>query len=452
MSKVITLKRGLDIPIKGEADKAVRSKIKSELYALKPADFRGVTPRMAVKAGERVLAGDILFTDKNRPEIQFASPVSGTVEEIRRGEKRRILEVIVRADEEMSYRSHTLRAPAKYTREEMIGLLLESGFWPMVRQRPYDIIADPKAMPKAVVVSGFDSGPLAPDFEMTLKREKEALQMGFDCLARLSDRPVVLNLPATASENSVFNTIQGVEVNRFKGPHPAGNVGVQIHHLFPIAKGETVWVVNAADVALIGRFFLTGRYDLTQMIALAGSEVKHPAYYNVIKGVCVHALLDNRLNNKVHQRIISGNPLSGTVIGEAGYLGFYDNMLAVIPEGDNYEFLGWAAPGFSKFSVSRTFPSFLFPKSFRFKVDANTHGEQRAFVISGQYEKVLPMDIYPVYLLKAVLSKDLDKMEQLGIYEVVPEDLALCEFVCTSKIPVQQILNDGILLMMKELS
>lgn len=451
MSRIIKLKKGLDIKLKGEAEKSVRSIIKSEYYALKPTDFKALTPRLEVKVDDQVKAGDVLFTDKFKPEIRFTSPVSGTVHAINRGEKRRILEIVVKADESIAYKDFSLTDISRISREEIISSLLDSGLWPLIKQRPYDIIANPENMPKAIVVSGFDTAPLAPDIEMVLKREHEALQAGFDCLSKLINKPVNLNLHKNQQQASVFNTIRGVEVNYFSGPHPSGNVGVQIHHINPINKGEYVWTINVQDVAIIGRFFLSGKYDVKRMIALAGSEVKVPAYYNVLIGTQISAIVDNRLKNQLHQRIISGNVLTGNKVEPDSFLGFYSNMVTVIPEGDQYEFLGWASPGLSKFSLSKTFPTFLFPGK-RYRLDANLHGERRAFVVTGQYNKVLPMDIYPVFLLKAILAKDLDKMEQLGMYEIIPEDMALCEFVCTSKIPVQKIVNEGIELMIKELS
>lgn len=327
--------------------------------------------------------------------------------------------------------------------------LLESGVWPLIKQRPYDIIADPMSTPKAVFVSAFDSAPLAPDYDLILNNQSKDLQTGIDCLCKLCNKNVNLGLQENTPSASVFTKLQHVDINYFAGPHPAGNVGVQIHHLNPINKGEQVWVVNIQDVAIIGRLFNEGRFDARKIIALAGSEVTKPQYYHSILGASIQDLTAGKLKNAVEQRIISGNVLTGTRVVPEGHLGYYDNQITVIPEGNNYEFLGWAAPGFNKFSASRLFPSFLCPKK-HYTLDTNYHGERRAFVVTGQYEKVFPMDIYPVYLLKAVLAQDIDRMEQLGIYEVVPEDMALCEFVCTSKTPVQKILSDGIELMMKE--
>ena len=449
MSKVIKLKKGLDIKLNGEADKVVQTLGAGSRYALKPTDFRALTPKLAVKVGDEVKAGDALFTDKMRPEVKFTSPVSGTVEEIKRGERRKLLEIIVKADGENRYRDFGKADVNRLSREEIVSRMQESGVWPMVKQRPYDIVANPESQPKAVFVSAFDSAPLAPDYDVALNGQEQALQAGIDCLKKLSGKDINLNLPAGAPQASVFTKLKNVEINYFSGPHPAGNVGVQINHLNPINKGEIVWTVNVQDVAIIGRLFTEGRFDAQKVIALAGSEVSRPMYYHCTLGASIAEITNGKLKGNVEERIISGNVLTGTRVEKDGFLGYYDNLVTVIPEGNHYEFLGWAAPGFNKFSASRLFPSFLCPKK-HYTLDTNYHGERRAFVVTGQYEKVLPMDIYPVYLLKAILAQDIDQMEQLGIYEVAPEDFALCEFVCTSKIPVQKIVSEGIELMMRE--
>lgn len=449
MSKVIKLKKGLDIKLNGEAEKVVKPAEKCHLYAVKPTDFRAITPKLAVKVGDEVKAGDVLFTDKLHPEILFTAPVSGTIEAVTRGERRKLLEVVIKAGSEVQYKDFGIADVNNLSRAEIIAKLLNSGVWPVIQQRPYVIIADPQVTPKAVFVSAFDSAPLAPDYEVVLNGQEHDLQTGIDCLKKLCNKNVNLDLPQKASSGSVFNKLKNVDINYFSGPHPAGNVGVQIHHLNPINKGEHVWTVNIQDVVLIGRLFNKGHFDARKIIALAGSEVEHPQYYHTISGAAISSIVGGKLKNKVHQRIISGNVLTGERVDENGYLGFYANQVTVIPEGDYYEFFGWASPGFNKFSASKLFPSFLCSNK-HYTLDSNYHGEGRAFVVTGQYEKVLPMDIYPVYLLKAILAGDIDRMEQLGIYEIAPEDMALCEFVCTSKTPVQKIVNEGIELMMKE--
>lgn len=449
MSKVIKLKRGLDIKLNGEAEKVVLPAGGCTLYAVKPTDFRALTPRLSVKVGDQVKAGDALFTDKANPDIKFTTPVSGTVDAINRGERRKLLEVVVKADAEIEYKDFGKADINTLGREEIIRKMMESGVWPLIIERPYGIIANPEIKPKAVFISAFDTAPLAPDFELILKNEEKNLQAGIDCLKKLSDTPVYLGVKEGTTVNSVFTRLKNTEVTYFDGPHPAGNVGIQINHLNPINKGEHVWTVNIQDLAIIGRLFTEGRFDAQKTIVLAGSEVSRPAYYPTFLGANIACLTEGKLKNQTHQRIISGNVLTGDKVEPAGFLGFYANQITVIPEGDTYEFLGWATPGFDKFSASKLFPSYLCPNK-HYTLDANYHGERRAFVVNGQYEKVLPMDILPVYLLKAILAGDIDRMEQLGIYEVLPEDMALCEFVCTSKTPVQKILSEGIELMMKE--
>lgn len=449
MSKVIKLKKGLDIKLNGEAEKVVQDAGACSLYAVKPTDFRALTPRLAVKVGDVVKAGDALFTDKANPDIRFTAPVSGTVEAINRGERRKLLEVVVKADSGITYKDFGKADIGKLSREEIIGKLMESGTWPLIVQRPYGIIPNPEVRPKAIFVSAFDTAPLAPDYELVLKDEEKNLQAGIDCLQKLANGNVRLGVKEGTTMNSVFSRLKNVDITYFEGPHPAGNVGVQINHTDPINKGDYVWTVNIQDVAIIGRLFTEGHYDARKIIALTGSEVEKPMYYRTISGARMDCLTEGKLKNQVHQRLISGNVLTGDKVAPESYLGFFANQITVIPEGDTYEFLGWAVPGFNKFSASRLFPSFLCPNK-HYTLDANLHGERRAFVVSGQYEKVLPMDILPVYLLKAILAGDIDRMEQLGIYEVLPEDMALCEFVCTSKTPVQKILNEGIELMMKE--
>ena len=449
MSKVIKLKKGLDIKLNGEAEKVVKAGGKCDFYALKPTDFRTLTPKLTVKVGDVVKAGDALFIDKANPGIKFTAPVSGCIEAINRGERRKLLEVVIKADTEIAYADFGKADVNQLSREEIITRLLESGTWPLIIQRPYGILANPEITPKAVFISAFDTAPLAPDFEWILKEEGKNLQAGIDCMQKLCNGNVNLGIKEGTPQNSVSKQLKNVNITYFEGPHPAGNVGIQINHVSPINKGEYVWTVNIQDLAIIGRLFTEGRFDARKTIVLCGSEVKEPAYYKTILGAHIDCLTANKLKNAVHQRIISGNVLTGDKVSNRGFLGFYANQITVIPEGDSYEFLGWATPGFNKFSASKLFPSFLCPNK-HYTLDANYHGERRAFVVSGQYEKVLPMDIFPVYLLKAILAGDIDKMEQLGIYEVLPEDMALCEFVCTSKTPVQKILEDGIILMMKE--
>jgi Na+-transporting NADH:ubiquinone oxidoreductase subunit A len=449
MSRTLKLKKGLDIKLMGKA-KAEKVKVdKPAYYAVKPTDFHGLTPKLTVKVEDSVKAGTPLFFDKFNPEIKFVSPVSGTVVAINRGDRRKLLEVVVKADSENAYETIS-PVSEKSSVEEIKACLLESGVWPSIKQRPYDVIANAQDTPKCIYISCFDSSPLAPNYEFTLKGEEKYFQAAVNALSKLSTGGVYLGLDASLKGNSIFEGIKNVEVNYFSGKHPIGNAGVQLHHVNPVNKGEKVWTIRPQDAIIIGRLLLDAKYDARKLVALTGSELNETAYCELINGAQITDVLKPRLKNELNQRIISGNVLTGTTIAADSYLGYYDAQISVIPEGDNAEFFGWMMPGFNKFSASKTFFSSLLPKK-EYKLDANYHGEPRAFVISEQYEKVLPMDILPVFLLKAILVEDIDKMEQLGLYELVAEDMALCEYVCTSKTEVQDIMWTGIDLMIKEL-
>ena len=445
MSKTIKLCKGLDIKLQGAAQLKTTVLPMASTYAVSPLDFEGVTPKMLVKVGDAVKAGTPLFFNKNNASVVFTSPVSGTVAAVVRGEKRRILSVEIAADSTVAYEEFDVLDVKSATRDQIVELLLKSGLWTLLIQRPYGIIANPADMPKSIFVSAFDSAPLAPDYGYALAEEKEALQKGFEVLARLTEGKVHLCYNAEAAAPQV----SGVELHAFKGKHPAGNVGVQIHHIDPINKGEKIWTVGYADVAVIGRLFLNGKVDMTRTVAVTGSQVVAPAYVKVIAGAKLDTVLAGNIVKDAHARYISGNVLTGRNVGAEGYLGYYSNQITVIPEGDDYEFMGWAMPRFHKFSVSRAYFSWLFPNR-KYNLDTNMNGEERAFVVTGLYEKYLPMDIYPMHLLKAIMAGDLDKMEALGIYEVVEEDFALCEFVDPSKTEMQQIIRNGINLMIKE--
>ncbi len=447
MSDSIKLRKGLNIKLKGGAKEEVKTLSAPLKVALKPTDFLELIPKLKVKVDAVVKAGDALFYDKYHPEIVFTSPVGGKVVAINRGERRRILEVVIERDENAGSVEFVMGNPGSLSGEEIKEQLLKSGLWPFIKKRPYGIIALPDEKPKSIYISTFDTAPLAPNYNFVLKDELATFQTGVDALAKLTDGKVNLGV----NRNSIFTSIKNVEINTFDGPHPAGNVGIQIHHTAPLNKGDVVWTVHVQDVLFIGRLFETGKVDFTKTVALTGSEVEDPKYYKTILGTPVSAITGGNLKQAdYNQRIISGNVLTGTKVEPAGYLGFYDSQISVIPEGDNYEFMGWALPGVDKFSASKAFLSKLFPKK-EYVLDANLHGGERAFVLSGQYEKLVPMDILPVHLLKAILVNDIDKMEQLGIYEVIEEDFALCEYACTSKIKVQSILRKGINTMIKEL-
>lgn len=450
MSRTVRLKRGYNIPIKGEPEKIISGESNPIRYGVKPVDFPGLTPKLEVKPGAMIKAGSPLFHDKKAPGIRFTSPVSGTVISVERGERRRILEVVI----EKSGNDHIdfgKADPSSLSREQVTDKLLLSGLWPAVRQRPYHIIAKPGDTPKSIFISGLDTAPLAPDYDFIMDNSPEQLfRTGISAIKKLTDGKVHLVLKKDKTKKQEKYNIDGVEISYISGPHPAGNVGIQIHHLDPVNKGEVVWYINFQDVFAIGNLFEEGVYKPERIIALTGSEVINPRYYRGLSGCSVAPMIRDNIKSW-NLRYISGNVLTGTKINADGYLGYYDSQVTVIPEGDHYEFFGWLMPGADKLSFSKTFLSGILPKK-KFEPDTNFHGGERAFVVTGQYEKVLPMDIYPMFLLKAIIAGDVDQMENLGIYEVAEEDFALCEFICPSKIEIQSVIREGIDLMIKEMS
>ncbi|MEX0982400.1 MAG: Na(+)-translocating NADH-quinone reductase subunit A [Bacteroidales bacterium] len=448
MSEVIKIRKGLDIKLKGSADKIFMKAPRSKMYAVKPVDFHGLTPRIVKKPCEEVKVGTTIFYDKHRPEIKYSSPVSGIVQKIVRGERRRIIEVLIEDDGKDTAEAFKQGDPASMSREQVVENLVESGLWPAIQQRPYGIVASPSDVPRDIFISGFDTAPLAPDYDFIMKDSEKEFQTGINALVQLTEGKVHLGLDAEYPAAKAYIEAKNVVRHYFKGPHPAGNVGIQIHKIAPINKGEKVWTIRPQDVVSIGRLFQTGKYDPNMIVALCGSEVIKPVYYKTIRGAEVSTIIHENLKQD-NVRIISGNVLTGRKISPEGFIGFSDAHVTVIPEGDYYEMFGWITPGFNKFSVSRSFFSWLTPDR-EYTLDTNLHGGKRAFVMTGEYEKVLPMDIYPMALLKSIIVEDIDKMEQLGIYEVLEEDLALCEFVCTSKTPVQSVLRSGLRMLRKE--
>lgn len=447
MPKNVKIRRGANIKLAGVAERIKGDAPFPASFAIKPTDFHGLTPKMVLKEGAEVKAGQEIFHDKYNDKVKYTAPVSGEIAEVVRGAKRRILEVRIVPDKEQKY--ETFDVSGITTGEKVKEVLMASGFWPMIKQRPYDVVADPMTKPKAIFVSAFDSAPLGADYDFVLHGQKEAFQRGLDALKLMTGGKVHLSTRGGSTPDEVFSSASGVEKNTFSGPHPAGNVGIQIHHIDPINKGDKVWTVNAQHVMMIGRFLMTGKPDFSKTIAIAGSEVKKPRYMTTIVGASMKALIEGEINEGSN-RIISGNVLTGDAVGAEGYLGFYHDVVTVIPEGNEPQFMGWLTPNFHKFSLSRSYFSWLMPNK-KYSLNTNQNGEDRAFVVTGEYESVLPMDIYPVYLLKAIMTKDIEKMENLGIYEVAPEDLALCEYACTSKTPVQDILREGLDLAQEEL-
>lgn len=450
MSRKIRIKKGADIRLKGRPTSTVDVAASTATCAVQPPNYHGITPKLEVKEGSAVEVGTPLFFSKESPAMKFLSPVSGTVKSILRGEKRRILAVIVESDDKNDAVSldkiDVLSASADVIRDAM----LSHGMFPFLEQRPFADVANPADMPRSIHVSGFDSAPLAPDMEIVLKDRMEAFQNGIHALSSLvGGQAIHLGI---RSGQTIYNDIQKVELTAFEGPHPAGNVGVQVHHTKPINKGETLWTMHAEDVANLGETLVSGVYTSKRTIAATGSEHPDPRYLQTHIGCELSSLTNGLQNDSV--RVISGNPLTGTHAAADGYLGGLDHQVTLLPEGRDPKFLltaGWLSPGLDRFSLSKSYPTWLLPKSKEFVMDTNTGGEERAFVVTGQYEPVFPFDIYPVQLIKSIMANDIDAMEKLGIYEVAPEDFALCEYACTSKIDVQDIVREGLDNLKKEL-
>ena len=450
MSNNIYLKKGLNLPISGAAAQNTKKVIVPDVVAVKPTDFRGLVPKLLVREGDKVLAGTPVLADKMSQNILFASPVSGTVAEVVRGEKRKLLEVRIKADEKQEYVDFGVKKVAEMSAEQIKAALLEAGLWPALTQRPYGIIANPEVKPKAIFVSAFTTAPLAADPEFALREDFEHIQTAVNALNKLTDGGVHFSLNSENYSGTPFHKVENVIQHTFTGKHPAGNVGVQIHHISPIRKGETVWTVSLLMLAAIGKLFNTGKYDLKRKVAVTGPKAINPAYVEAYPGMAIKDVQEF-YNASENLRFISGDVLTGKNVGAEGFLGFFDNQVTILEEGNKYELFGWAKPfRTSLFSASRTYFSWLTPKK-KYDMDTNLHGGPRAFVVNDVHSKVLPMDLYPVYLLKACLANDIDKMEKFGIYEVLEEDLALCEYVCPSKIYIQQIITDGIALMLKEM-
>jgi Na+-transporting NADH:ubiquinone oxidoreductase subunit A len=447
MANVIKLRKGLDINLKGSANAELVTVGRGCMFALCPDDFTGVTPKVVVKEGDDVKAGDALFVDKNHPTVKFVSPVSGKVSQVERGERRKVLSVRVQADDEQQFVDFGRKDVASLSGEEMKEALCEAGLMAFIKQRPYDVTADPADTPKGIFVTAFNSMPLAADFEMALKGQEEAFQKGLDALARIA--PVFLGISAKQS-SAALTSARNATVTVFDGPAPAGNVGVQINHVSPVNKGEIAWTLSGEEVIFIGRLFLTGKVDFTRCVALAGSQVKNPAYSQMLVGQQISTLTDGRLLEG-NNRIINGNVMTGTKTSADGFLAAHATEVNVIPEGDDvHELFGWIMPRFKEFSTSRSYFSWLLGKKHEYVLDARVKGGERHIIMSNEYDRVFPMDIYPEYLVKAIIAGDIDKMEQLGIYEVAPEDFALCEFVDTSKLELQRIVRQGLDMLRKE--
>ena len=450
MSNDIRIRKGLDISLLGSAERQTKELPLASLYCLKPSDFHLVIPKLVAREGAVVKAGDTIFYDKRDERVLFPSPVSGTITEIVRGERRKILEIRITPDNVQSFQDFGKKNVVDLSAEQIKAHLLQSGCWPFIKQRPYDVIANPDGQPKAIFVSACKTNPLAPDYDYVLKGKEQALQTALTALSKLTTGKVHVSVFKDSSL-SPFRNLKDIEIHNVSGPHPAGNVSTQIAHISPINKGEVVWVVTPQDLVVIGELFLTGKLNLTRTVALTGSQVENPHYVTAIAGAQISGVIGAQVKDATNTRIISGDVLTGHKVDEKGFLGYYDDQITAIPEGNDYDLFGWAKPISNKISLTRALTfSWLNPKK-KYNLNTNTNGEHRAFVVTGMYEEVFPLDIYPMQLLKACLYKDLDELENLGAYEVAPEDFALTEFVCVSKQPHQQIIREGLDLMMAEL-
>ncbi len=451
MGKTFRLRRGLDLCLEGRPYNLLDEAPLPRHYAVKPLDFKFVRPKLLKRPGDRVLAGEPVAFDRKRPEIKFSAPVSGEVIDIVRGPKRRIEAIRILADAEPEYVDFGPADPHALSREQIVERLLNSGLWVAIRQRPFGIIANPADRPSSIFISGFDTAPLAADLHFIMQHHDPALfQAGLDILRRLTDGPVHLNVDGSKPLPPAYAEAQGVERNTFYGPHPAGNVGVQIHHIDPVVGDKKVWYVGPQDVVAIGRLFVEGRMMPRRIVAVAGNGATVRKYYETLAGASIETLVQGKIATDRPLRYISGNLFNGTRIDPDGYLGFYDHQVTVIFEVDEPEFLGWMMPEKPRPTVWNAFPWKLLGETCYDDYDTSMNGEERPFVASGIYEKVLPMDIFPEFLARAIIARDFDKMEQLGIREVVEEDLATCEFICPSKQPFQQIIHQGIEMMLAE--
>ena len=445
MSKDIKVKKGLNLRFKGEAEQALVEAPRSKTFAIKPPDFHAVVPKLVLKEGAKVQAGEVIFFSKYNEAVKFSSPVSGTIVEVVRGAKRRVLEIVIEADAVNSYKEYGTMSAESSDAEAVKTRIFESGCGAFIKQRPYDIVANPEDAPKAIYISAYNTAPLAADPEFILQDQKAEFQEGIKALKKLTAGKVYL---AVNKKSSNLKDIQDVEILNVSGPHPAGNVGVHVHETEPINGGDRVWTVGPEDVAIIGRLFLTGKFDAKRTIAVVGADAKDKKYFRTLLGTNVSALV-GEVNESV-SRIISGDMLTGLRLTNNQFVGFYDNTVTVIPEGNNYRMFGWLPFTYNNIhSMSKTSLSWMFPNK-KYDVNTNLNGEERALVVTGEMEEVMPLDVYPMQLLKACMTGDIEKMENLGIYEVIPEDFALVDYVNTSKIEAQEIIRLGLDLMITE--
>lgn len=449
MERFFKIKKGLNLNLKGQAQQNCKKVEMSAEYALSPSDFYGIVPRLVVKEGEHVMAGSPLFVDKATERIKFVSPVSGMVKAIVRGERRKILYVTIAAEEKQQFKDFGEQDLSRLNKEAVLDLLLDSGLFGFFRQRPYDVVASPLDTPKAIFISTFSKMPLAADFSYVIEGREAEFSLGIKTLAKLSK--VYVGISAEQAEKKLFTSLSDAEVNVFDGPNPAGNVSVHINRVSPINKGEIIWTISPEIVAIIGKLVQTGKIDFTRRIALAGSQIKSPGYVDTIIGAPVADLLKGQLTSDKHVRLINGNPLVGIKTDFSSYLSAQVSEFCVIPEGDDvHELLGWIAPRLNDFSTNHSYFSWLFGRKKEYDLDCRIKGGERHMIMSCEYESVFPMDIYPSYLIKAIITGDIDRQEALGIYEVAPEDFAVAEFIDSSKLELQRIVREGLDILRKE--
>lgn len=449
MANVIKLRKGLDVNLKGKAMQEFIEVKPSAQYALMPDNFTGLKPKVVVKEGDTVKVGDALFVDKNHPEVKYVSPVSGKVALVERGDRRKVMSVRVEAESEQQYVDFGKKDVETLSSAQVKEMLMNAGLFAFFKQRPYDVVANPEDKPKAIFVSAFNSMPLSADFEFALKGREADFQTGLNALSKIAKTHLGVS---TKQTSTAITAAKGVEITFFKGAAPAGNVGVQINHVSPINKGEVVWTIGAEEVIFIGHLFNTGKLDFTRVVAVAGSEVSHPAYAKAIVGQSISSLIEGQVDAGKSLRVIDGNVMTGVKTTADAFLGAHSTEVNVIPEGDDvHEMLGWIMPRFGQFSTSRSYMSWLCGKK-EYALDARVKGGERHMIMSGEYDRVFPMDIFPEQLIKAIITGDIDRMEALGIYEVAPEDFAICEFVDSSKLELQRIVREGLDMLRKEMA
>ena len=448
MANVIKLRKGLDINLKGKAAEQKFPVKAAAQYSLVPDDFVGMIPKVVVREGDHVKAGDALFVNKKQTDVKFASPVSGVVQAVGRGDRRKVLRVVVEADKDQQFVDFGQKQVASLDGDAVVKALLEAGLFGYINQLPYAVSTTPDQKPRAIFVSALRDMPLAGNFEFELQGNENDFQTGLTALSKIAKTYLGIGAQQTSS---ALTSAKDVEVNVFDGPCPAGNVGVQVNNIAPVNKGEVVWTVDPTAVIFFGRLFNTGKVDLRRLVAVAGSEVNIPAYAEVLVGQPIASLLEGKLASTEHVRITNGNPLTGRKCTAEDFVGGHTSEITAIPEGDNVdEMLGWILPRTNDFSVNRSYFSWLLGKNKEYSLDARVKGGERHIIMSGEYDKVLPMDIYGEYLIKAIIAGDIDRMEQLGIYEVAPEDFAVAEFVDSSKLELQHIVRQGLDMLRKE--